>query len=318
MDEARANARVRDTRNRPPAQRFRQEESRSDARGRWLKGAVLVLAVAAVAAILLVAMRTCAPDIGGAPEGSEGEAAAETAKVASTGYVSPYNWENLVRDGTRWSYMVDGQELSRTGIDVSESQQWIDWQAVAADGVDFAIIRAGYRGTTEGQLYEDEYFEYNLAAAREAGLDCGVYFFSQAVTKEEAVEEADYVLSLLGGSELEYPVAFDSEEAAIGGVESRIADLTRDQMTDVAEAFCNRIQEAGYETMIYGNRYDIGRYNKGNLEVDGLWWAEYDEMQPSAPLDIHMWQYSNAGEVAGIGTRVDMNIDLRQVLATLR
>ena len=145
MDEARANARVRDTRNRPPAQRFRQEESRSDARGRWLKGAVLVLAVAAVAAILLVAMRTCAPDIGGAPEGSEGEAAAETAKVASTGYASPYNWENLVRDGTRWSYMVDGQELSRTGIDVSESQQWIDWQAVAADDIDFAIIRAGYR-----------------------------------------------------------------------------------------------------------------------------------------------------------------------------
>ena len=248
-------------------------------------------------------LRTCAPSV---PE-------ADTDDVESVP-PSPYDQAAFQRNGDRWAYVVDGEERSKVGIDVSESQQWIDWQAVAEDGIDFAMIRVGYRGATEGDLYTDEYFSYNLEAAQAAGIDCGVYFFSQAITVDEAIEEADYVLELLGDTKLAYPVAFDSEEFAVEGVTSRIAGLTRDEMTSVAEAFCNRVQQAGYDTMIYGNAYDLARYNKGNWESSGIWWAEYDEPVPSVTSEIRMWQYANSGQVAGIDTRVDMNLDLRDAL----
>ena len=284
----------------------RFEEPQESSRARWLKGAVLVLLIAAACAILLVFLRTCAPAI---PEsGAGGDETEET--------LSPYEQTAFQRAGDRWAYVVDGEVRSKIGIDVSESQLWIDWQAVAADGIDFAMIRAGYRGATEGDLYTDEYFFYNLEAAQEAGVDCGVYFFSQAVTVDEAIEEADYVLDLLGSTKLEYPIAFDSEEFAVEGVTSRIAELTRDEMTSIAEAFCNRVRQAGYDTMVYGNAYDLSRYNKGNWEGAGVWWAEYDELAPSVTSRIRMWQYANSGQVAGIETNVDMNMDLKDALAS--
>ena len=269
-----------------------------------------MLIIAAIVAFALVFLRTCAPSIPD-PETDE----VKNIEPAADVYRGPYNLDAFQRDGTRWAYAVDGEVRSKLGIDVSESQQWIDWQAVAADGIDFAMIRAGYRGATEGDLYEDEYFSYNLAGAQEAGIDCGVYFFSQAITVDEAIEEADYVLSLLDGAQLAYPIAFDSEEFAVEGVSSRIAELTRDEMTSIAEAFCNRVKEAGYDTLIYGNAYDLARYNKGNWEGSGIWWAEYGDTVPSILGEIRMWQYANNGQVAGIDTNVDMNIDLRGVLS---
>ena len=286
-----------------PSARPRREEPQESARARWAKGGALVLLIAAVCAILLVFLRTCNP--------SDLQVGDEKAEPVPQ---SPYDASAFRRDGTRLSYIVDGRDVSRLGIDVSESQLWIDWQAVADDGIDFAMIRAGYRGATEGQLYTDEYFFYNLEAARAAGIDCGVYFFSQATTVDEAVEEADYVLGLLDGAALAYPIAFDSEEFAVEGVSSRLEELTRGEMTSIADAFCKRVEQAGYETMIYGNAYDLGRYNKGNWEGDGVWWAEYGVGEPSVTGEISMWQYSNSGQVAGIETAVDMNIDLRRAL----
>ena len=226
-----------------------------------------------------------------------------------------YDQSAFQREGTRWAYVVDGEVRSKLGIDVSESQQWIDWQAVADDGIDFAMIRVGYRGATEGDLYLDEYFAYNLQAAQEAGIDCGVYFFSQAITVDEAIEEAEFVLSALDGTQLPYPIAFDSEEFAVEEVSSRVAELTRDEMTSIAEAFCERLKQEGYDTIIYGNAYDLKRYNRGNWEKDGIWWAEYDEAAPSVMNEIELWQYANSGQVAGIDTNVDMNLDLRGVFA---
>lgn len=274
--------------------------------GQFIKANLKYIAgVALVTALAVVCLFVVAPLV------TDGDLAEET-------YVSPYDWQAVDRTAGRFAYVVDGQVKSRLGVDVSENQHVIDWQRVAADGVDFAMIRLGYRGATQGDLYLDEYYSTNLAQAQEAGLDCGVYFFSQANSPEEAVEEADFVLEHLGGAALEYPIAFDSEERVLGLEESRVTNLDPATMTAVAQAFCQRIQEAGYDTMIYGNGHDIGRFTKNDVRDEPIWWAEYGIDQPSAKLDIEMWQYANGGQVAGIDTAVDMNIDLRPVLQELR
>lgn len=229
-------------------------------------------------------------------------------------YESPYDWSNLDRTDGRYAYVVDGQVKSRLGIDVSEHEYDIDWGAVAADGIDFAMIRLGYRGATEGVLYVDECFETNITGAKAAGLDCGVYFFSQAVTVEEAVEEADFVLENLGGMSLEYPIAYDFEYVP-GVGENRTAGLTAEDHSAIADAFCDRIEQAGYKTLVYGNMYDLQNYDIDALNGRGIWWAEYGVTSPSHYLDIAIWQYASDGYVDGIDEEVDLNIDLSGVLA---
>ena len=228
-------------------------------------------------------------------------------------YESSYDWDNLDRAGDRYAYVVNGQVKSRLGIDVADYQGYIDWDEVSSDGIEFAIVRLGYRGATEGELYLDEYFEYNLAAARAAGLDCGVYFFSQAITVEEAVEEAEFVLANLDGASLEYPIAFDFETVSQLG-ETRTAGLTDDELSEIADAFCDRIERAGYQTLVYGNSWDLRSYDIDAMTGRGIWWAEYDVSYPSQYMDIVMWQYTSDGYVAGVDNTVDMNIDLSGVL----
>lgn len=269
------------------------------------RNSVYVISVAGVVIIVLLMLlfiRACGP--------SKTVAEVETEE----GYVSPYDWSKLDRTNDRYAYVVNGQTRSRLGIDVSENNHWIDWNAVKNDGIDFVMIRLGYRGATEGDLYLDDSFEANLEGAKAAGVDCGVYFFSQATSVDEAVEEANYVLEHLNGTKLEYPIAFDSEEVAVGEQGPRTSGLSNDEMTVIAEAFCNRVEQAGYSAMVYGNRYDMARYSYEHMEKRNLWWAEYDVSEPSAQIDVIMWQYSNGGEVAGIETYVDMNIDLSNVL----
>lgn len=235
--------------------------------------------------------------------------------TAEEPFVSPYDWTKLNRSEGRYQYVVDGQVKSRLGIDVSDSQQSIDWYAVAADGIDFAMIRLGYRGATEGALYEDEQFENNIAGATDAGLDCGVYFFSQATSEAEAVEEAEFVLNSLSGRQLQYPVAFDSEKHVPGVSDPRTTDLTSDEMTVIAEAFCKKIEGAGYRTIAYGNAADLSRYKREYIEANPIWWAEYNTSVPTANIDLVIWQYSNEGKVDGISNYVDMNIDLTNVFS---
>lgn len=260
-----------------------------------------VVAVVVLVVLMILFIRACAPQDRDVP----------VDKVPS--YTSPYDWTKLDRSNNRYEYVVNGQVKSRLGIDVSESQLNIDWQAVANDGIDFAIIRLGYRGATEGDLYLDGYFQSNFEGARNAGIDCGIYFFSQAVNAEEAVEEAEFVLDYLGGAALEYPIAFDSEVVPSLGI-TRTANLSKDEMTAVADAFCTRLEQAGYKTLVYGNASDLSRYDDSVVNDGGIWWAEYGSAQPNHNLDIVMWQYSNVGDVAGISTDVDMNIDLTGVL----
>ena len=219
------------------------------------------------------------------------------------------DWSKLVSDNGRLSYVDGGKTLSRQGIDVSQNQKLIKWKAVKKDGIDFAIIRLGFRGATKGELYTDEQFRRNFKQAKKAGIDVGVYFFSQAVNAKEAVEEAQYVIDKLGGQKLAYPVVFDSERVGASG---RTAKLGKAKMTSIAKAFCERVELAGYESLVYGNVHDMARYKLSEVGEYGLWLAHYADT-PEADFYFQMWQYSNKGTVKGIDAKVDMDLDLRGV-----
>lgn len=261
-------------------------------------------AVVAIVCVLLVAVRSCVPT---ETYDFEGE--------LDFYYESSFDWNNLeMSDNGRFVYVDNGKVRSKTGIDVSENQGEIDWKAVAGDGIDFAMIRLGYRGATTGELYTDPLFADNLAGAKDAGVACGVYFFSQATSVKEARQEADYIVKKLDGAQLEYPVALDYETAVAGVEVPRGSNLGKDRMTEIAKAFGERIEKAGYRFMIYGNYYDLDLYHYESLQNRAIWWAEYDTWVPNPNLDIVIWQYSNGGWVDGIQTAVDMNIDLADAL----
>ena len=187
----------------------------------------------------------------------------------------PYEWENLSYDAQgRAHYIVDGKELTNTGVDVSSHQGYIDWEAVAADDIQFAMLRIGYRGSTEGGIRADELFETNLKGAQNAGLKVGVYFFSQAITVEEAREEANFVLQQLreaGITELELPVAFDLEPSP--AYSGRADKLSPAETNAIARAFCTTIQEAGYRVIVYGNKVDLNRFDLVSLN-EPIWLAQ--------------------------------------------
>lgn len=222
------------------------------------------------------------------------------------GSSSTYNWDYLKKDNGRFYYSIEGKAESRTGVDVSEHQGYINWDAVAKDGISFAFVRVGNRGLTTGKLSQDEYFEYNAKAADQAGLKVGAYFFSQATTEEEAREEADFVIERLKGRNITYPVAYDHERLA--DTPGRADDLSPEQMTKNAAAFCARIQEAGYTPMIYGSMKDLLRYNLPDLAHYNIWLAQYNVNAPTFNQYFSIWQYSNTGSVSGIDGNVDMNI----------
>jgi len=220
--------------------------------------------------------------------------------------LNPYDADAFsVDEKGRITYEKDGRR-ARAGIDVSTHQKDIDWQAVAADGVEFAMLRLGHRGYTKGGLFMDETFERNLQGALNAGLEVGVYFFSQAVTPEEAEEEADYVLEALGGQALSFPVAFDWE--SIPGDEARTDGLDGEQMTRCAAAFCKRVKDAGYRPAVYFNQTQgYLHYDLRDLTEYDLWLAEYDPA-PDFYYHFDLWQYSHTGRVDGIQGDVDLDL----------
>ncbi len=191
------------------------------------------------------------------------------------------------------------------GIDVSKWQKDIDWDKVKKAGIEFAVIRCGYRGKSTGTLVEDPYFAQNIKAAKAAGVKVGIYFYSQAVNEVEAVEEASMAISLLGRYKPDYPIFIDTESA---GGDGRADSLGVEQRTKVCEAFCATIESAGYESGVYASR---NHYNKkmemSNLENYTIWLAEYRE-EPMYQGYYHMWQYTSKGQVDGIAGNVNMNI----------
>lgn len=208
--------------------------------------------------------------------------------------------------------VADGQPLYEdedyatiTGIDISEFQGDIDWEAVKEDGISFAMIRLGFRGSESGKLVLDSRFKENLKGAKRAGLDVGVYFFSQAVTPEEAIEEARYVIRHIRGKGVRYPVAYDMEP--IDGTE-RAAKLNKQQKTEATDAFCQVIDRNGYTPTVYGNPQWLNKHiDLGYLTKYDVWLAHYTEIT-SYGKPFCMWQYTDSGRVDGISGHVDMNL----------
>ncbi|MDY5007694.1 glycoside hydrolase family 25 protein [Candidatus Allofournierella merdipullorum] len=194
------------------------------------------------------------------------------------------------------------------GIDVSKYQYNIDWNAVKASGIDFAIIRVGYRGYGTGALVEDPYFRKNIQGANAAGVKVGLYFYSQAINEQEAVEEASMVIRLIQetGGRVSYPIYFDTEKVA--NDTGRADGISRDQRTRNAVAFCNAIQGAGYRAGVYSYAsWFYNNLNMASLTGYSIWIAQYrDQLDFKYNYDI--WQYTSSGTVPGISTRVDMNV----------
>lgn len=208
-------------------------------------------------------------------------------------------------------YYENDKVISHKGIDVSKYQGDIDWEAVAGDGVEFAIIRLGFRGYGTGEIQIDEKFEENIKQASKAGVTVGVYFFSQAITKEEAKEEAKIVLQNIKKYKIKGPVVFDSEE--IVGSEGRLEKLDKDELTEVSVEFLETIKKAGYEPMVYANlKWFSVNLDMSKIGKYDLWFAAYTN-DLYFPYKIKMWQYSEAGTVAGIQGKVDMNISFEKI-----
>lgn len=195
------------------------------------------------------------------------------------------------------------------GIDVSKWQKEIDWDKVKNEGVDFAIIRCGYRGSVTGSLVEDPYFEQNIKGARAAGIKVGVYFFTQAVNEVEAVEEASMVISLVRDYELQYPVFIDTEGAGGNG---RADSLNVEERTAVCEAFCTTVKNAGLEAGVYASRnWYNNKLTASTLESYAIWLAEYRSV-PLYQGYYQMWQYTSKGKINGINGNVDLNVSYRK------
>lgn len=204
------------------------------------------------------------------------------------------------------SYQQDGETLTKRGIDVSKYQGEIDWAAVKEDGVDYAIIRVGIRGYSEGGILEDEFFRQNIEGAIANGIPVGVYFFTQALNEEEALEEANFVIEMLQGYELTYPVYLDVEDVKRENCRTNV--LTATERTDNAKVFLEAIREAGYQPAIYGNmKTFLLMLDLSALEQYDKWFAGYT-LPIYYPYEYKMLQYSEKGRVAGINGQVDVNI----------
>ncbi len=222
-----------------------------------------------------------------------------------------YVYDNFIlQENNEIVYVDDTQEIrSLKGIDVSRHQGKIDWEKVSGDGVSYAFIRAGFRGSSEGKLMEDEFFADNIEGATENDIDVGVYFYTQALTEEEAREEAEFVLELIEPYDLTYPVVFDLEEAEDDL--ARTAQMTKEEYTRVVIAFCEVIKEAGYTPMVYGNlRSFMLMLDMEQLEDYDKWFAYYDNPL-YFPYAFEIWQYSSTGSVDGIDGNVDLNVCMK-------
>lgn len=228
-------------------------------------------------------------------------------------YEGDFYWNN-----GRLTY-TGGDFETRFGIDVSAYQnrasgesKTIDWDAVRDDGVEFVMVRVGYRGTGQaGTLNQDEFYARNIDGAMAAGLETGVYFFAQAITVEEAIEEADFVIELLKGHEINGPVAYDWE---MHDSSYRVYGTPPEMATACAIAFCERIKEAGYTPMIYAGQYvSYIKYDQGAIAPYLSWYPEYksdksEKLYPTFYYQMDYWQFSSNCYVNGIGGRVDGNL----------
>ncbi len=219
---------------------------------------------------------------------------------------------NFTADANFKYYNENGKPASKEGIDISSYSGDIDWKKVKASGIDFAIIRVGGRGYgEEGIMYADDRAIEYINGAKAEGIKVGAYFFSQAITTQEAIDEADYVKQILGDIKLDYPVAYDWE--IIKDDEARTDSVSAMQATECAKAFCDRIKEHGYTPILYSPSRELYfKYDLSRLSDIDIWYCEYANV-PTFYYEFSMWQYSASGTVDGIEGPVDLNVCLTNV-----
>ncbi len=202
-------------------------------------------------------------------------------------------------------YLTCLTEESILGIDVSSHQKEIDWEQVKAAGVEFVMIRAGYRGLDLGGLYADEYAQSNYQGAKKAGLQIGAYFFSQATTPAEALEEAEFALEITKDWVMEFPLVFDWEHS---GEENRVAYMTAPQITECTKVFCEAVQASGRTPMVYFNLQQARSLLLLELLTDYPFWLAMYTDDFIYEYKVDMWQYTCEGTVPGIEGNVDINL----------
>ena len=228
-------------------------------------------------------------------------------KISANIKRNDWDFSNLVSEGTVKNYVFEDGTVSKVGIDISEHQGSINWEKVAKS-VDFAYIRLGYRGYTGGNMALDACYTANMEGAAEAGIPVGVYFYSQATSYDEGVQEANFVLSNLGEYALSYPIVLDREDPMQD--DARTNDLSKEEHTQAALGFLDTITASGRKVMTYTNRNYYALY----LDMDQIyqypvWFAQYAD-EPDWPHEFAIWQYTENGEIPGISGPVDLDLQM--------
>lgn len=217
-----------------------------------------------------------------------------------------YDFTKLTMKSDKMAYYQDGKKNSYLGADISKYNGEVDFVSLKESGIDFVMLRLGARGYGSGQIMLDEKFADNITKATEAGLDIGIYFFSQAITTDEAVEEANFIMQNLSNYKITYPVAFDMEY--VQNDTARIETLSREQKTSITKEFLDTVKNGGYKPMIYGTKeWLIKQIDLTKLTGYDIWLSQQEDV-PDYPYQFQIWQYTLDGQVGGVNGEVDLNI----------
>ncbi len=217
-----------------------------------------------------------------------------------------YDYTKLVCQSDIMKYFVEGKQVSYVGCDLSKYQDYVDFVKLKKAGIDFVMLRVGSRGYGTGQLSIDDYYLDNIKRASDAGLDIGLYFYSQAVSELEAEEEANLVLANIGEYKITFPIAIDME--LVANDSCRIENLSREEKTKITKKFLQTVQNAGYLPMIYGNKeWLVKKIDLSKLTDYDVWLSQPGDI-PDFPYRFTMWQYSTTTSIDGIAGYANMNI----------
>ena len=304
----------------PPAEAPQPEKEPFRIRAEWIMAIIAAFAAVLVGVILLLSQPYM-----GAEEDPESlqqwhddiratEAPAVTEPEATVPETEPVNptippkknpYDRFDFQYNKDNYLVLQNVESYPGVDVSAYQGDIDWEQVKKSGIDFAIIRLGYRGYESGKLVEDAYARKNLDGAAAAGLKVGAYFFSQALNIREVDEELEFMLDILGEQYLAMPLVLDWE---IPTANARSTRMDKETLTEMQLHFCKKVSDLGYQPMIYFNWHQSENlYDLHAMEEYPFWLALYQDRM-TYPWDVEMWQYTSSGKVPGIPGAVDINV----------
>lgn len=217
-----------------------------------------------------------------------------------------YDFTKLVCQSDLMKYYEDGKQISYVGADISKYQDYVDFVKLKKAGIDYVMIRVGARGYGSGQLVADEYFSDNMKRAADAGLQIGVYFSSQAITTEEALEEAQMVLEALEDYQISYPVAFDM--SFVENDSARIEKLSKSEKTEIAGTFLEAVAAEGYKAMLCGDKeWLIKEIDMSKLTAYDVWLSQIQDV-PDYPYRFTMWQYTKKATVDGIAGYTNLNV----------